>query len=697
MQGDQSPRAIDGSSPLVALRGVGPALAEKLGRIGLERVGDLWFHLPLRYEDRTRLSPIATLRPGDLAQVEGRVLAAERSFRFRPQLRVVLIDELQHTLTLRFFHFNKAQAERFAPDSRWRVYGEARGGAQGLEMIHPSVTALVGPLPLAARLTPVYPSTEGVHPQRITRLVDQALAALPDDAELECVTPARVRELGLGSLRAALIEVHQPPAAADQNALIERRHPAQLRLAFDELLAHHLSLRRLRHALKAHAAPRIVAPGAGRKSLLAGFGFALTAAQRRVLAEIEVDLARGQPMLRLVQGDVGSGKTAVAALAALSAIDAGWQVAVLAPTEVLAAQHRASFQRWFDPLGVSVCWLSGALGAAQRRAAVAAIASDAQLIVGTHALIQDSVTFRKLGLAIIDEQHRFGVHQRLTLRDKGARAGLRPHQLILTATPIPRTLAMTAYADLDISVIDELPAGRTPITTVVLSNSRRAEIIQRIRRYVADGHQAYWVCTLIEESELLDAQAAEAAHAELIAALPELAIGFVHGRMRAAEKAQAMADFKAGTLAVLVATTVIEVGVDVPNASLIIIENAERLGLAQLHQLRGRVGRGAVASTCVLLYQSPLSGTARARLDLLRETGDGFRIAEKDLELRGPGEVLGTRQAGIAAFRVADLARDAALLPHVAKTADELLVDDPAAVERLIGRWIGAATRYADA
>ncbi len=696
MPSSSTPGTDPGDAPLTGLRGVGPALAAKLAAIGLVRVRDLWFHLPLRYEDLTRIAPIADLVPGAPAQVEGVVEAVERSFRFRPQLRVALGDGSRATLTLRFFHFNRAQAERFVPGSRWRVHGDVRAGVHGLEMVHPTCRAVAPGVPLESALTPVYPTTDGVHPKRIAALVHQALARLPDDAALECVPPAWRRKLGLGSLRDALRLVHRPPPDADVAALLAGRHPAQARLAFDELLAHRLSLRRLRRDVHARPGPVIAGPGARRDGLLEGFGFELTGAQRRVLGEVEADLARGRPMLRLVQGDVGSGKTAVAALAALAAVDAGWQAAVLAPTEVLASQHRASFERWLAPLGVRIAWLAGSLTPRQRRLALAAVAGDADVVIGTHALIQDDVRFRRLGLAVVDEQHRFGVHQRLALREKGVE-GATPHQLVMTATPIPRTLAMTAYADLDVSVIDELPPGRTPVTTVVMNASRRDEVVERIRAYCAGGRQAYWVCTLIEESGQLEAQAAEAAHAALVAALPDLGIGFVHGRMRPADKARVMADFKAGGLAVLVATTVIEVGVDVPNASLMVIENAERLGLSQLHQLRGRVGRGAAASTCVLMYQPPLSQAARQRLDVMRETCDGFRIAEKDLELRGPGEVLGTRQTGLAGFRVADLSRDAALLPAVSETAETLLAIDPAAADRLIARWIGQGVRYADA
>lgn len=672
-------------------------MSAKLCKLGITRLQDLWFHLPLRYEDRTRIEPIAALEAGTRAQVEGVVAAVERGFRFRPQLKVAIADDSQRTLLLRFFHFNRAHAERFVPGSRWRVYGDVRAGAQGLEIVHPECRRLDVELPLESALTPVYPATDGIHPKRMLALVRQALTRLPGDAELECIPAPLVRRLKLGSLRDALARVHQPPANAPVEALLAGTDPAQQRLAFDELLAHQLSLRQNRRLLKARPAPRFEAAGARRAALLESFGFALTAAQARVLEEIECDLADGRPMLRLVQGDVGSGKTAVAALAAQRAIDGGWQAALLAPTEVLAEQHRANLARWLEPLGIKVAWLSGGLTLRQRRDALAAIAGSADLVVGTHALLEDSVAFRRLGLVIVDEQHRFGVRQRLAIKHKGPDATQAIHQLVLSATPIPRTLAMATFADLDLSVIDELPPGRTPVATVVVNQARRDEVIERIRVALDAGRQVYWVCTLIEESELLEAQAVDAAHAALVAALPGREVGLIHGRLKASEKQRVMAGFKSGATTLLVATTVIEVGVDVPNASLMVIENAERLGLAQLHQLRGRVGRGSVASSCVLLYQPPLSNLARQRLDVMRETNDGFRIAEKDLALRGPGEILGTRQTGLAAFRVANLARDAALLPDVARVAETLLGVDPGAADRLVTRWIGASLRYAEA
>ena len=681
------------------LPGVGPALAAALERLGLTTLQDLWFHLPLRYEDRTRITPIRDLRVGDSAQVEGRIEAIEKGFRYRPQLRIAIGDDSRQTLVLRFFHFNNAQVNQLAVGARVRCYGEVRHGAQGLEMVHPQYQRIAAAAAAGVedRLTPVYPTTEGLGQKRLAGLIERTLAQLPADEILELIPPQLHKVVKLSSLRAALLYVHRPPPDADLAGLALGAHPAQQRLAFEELLTRHLSLKRLRAQLRRHSAPALHGDGALRARFLAQLPFTLTSAQQRVAAEVVRDLGQPAPMLRLMQGDVGSGKTVVAALAALTAVEAGHQAALMAPTELLAEQHYANFHKWMTPLGVDVVWLGGKLKGKARAAALAGLAGSAQIAIGTHALMQEGVVFRKLALVVIDEQHRFGVHQRLALRDKGRNGGAIPHQLVLTATPIPRTLAMTAYADLDVSVLDELPPGRTPVTTVAIANTRRADVIERIRAACASERQAYWVCTLIEESEQLQAQAAEVVHAELAAALPELRVDLIHGRMQLAAKRAAMAQFETGTTALLVATTVIEVGVDVPNASLMVIENAERLGLAQLHQLRGRVGRGSTASSCVLLYQAPLSAMARQRLDVLRETGDGFRIAEKDLELRGPGEVLGTRQTGQLALRIADLARDAHLLPAVQRAGAVMLRDHPDLVERLIARWIGRAEHYAGA
>ncbi|WP_101925735.1 MULTISPECIES: ATP-dependent DNA helicase RecG [Luteimonas] len=691
--------AAAGDAPLSALPGIGPKVAEKFAARGLVTVGDLWLHLPRQYEDRTHITALRDLRGGVPAQVEGDVVALDRGFRRRPMLRVAIDDGSGATLVLRFFHFRAAQVAQFAVGTRLRCFGTPRPGQQGLEIVHPSYSVVDAQdeAVLGDALDPVYPALEGVGPVTLRRLIGLALDRLPADDALELLPAAVLQAHGLPSLRTALLTVHRPPQDVDLSALLVGTHPAQRRLALEEMLAHHLSLRRQRAALQAHAAP-VLRPGDLARRLQAALPFALTGAQQRVHEDILRDLARDRPMLRLVQGDVGSGKTVVAPLAAMAAIDRGRQAPLMTPTELLAEQHFHNLRGWLEPLGVPVGWLAGKVTGKARAATAAGIASGAfPMVVGTHALMQQSVAFHDLALAIIDEQHRFGVHQRLALRDKGASADSVPHQLVMTATPIPRTLAMSAYADLDVSAIDELPPGRTPVQTVVLSAERRQALIDRIRVACAEGRQAYWVCTLIDESDEVVAQAAQTTWELLSASLPELRVGFVHGRLKPAEKQAAMLAFKAGSLDLLVATTVIEVGVDVPNASLMIVENAERLGLAQLHQLRGRVGRGSAASSCVLLYQAPLSRTARERLDTMRATSDGFVIAEKDLELRGPGELLGTRQTGLAEFRLADLARDADLLPTVHEVGDALLRDAPALADRIVSRWIGGAARYAAA
>jgi len=689
----------DPNASVATLPGVGPALLEILERVGLSTLQDLWFHLPLRYEDRTRITPIRDLRHGESAQVQGRIEAIEKSFRYRPQLRIAIVDDSRQTLTLRFFHFNNAQVNQLAVGGRLRAFGEARFAKNGFEMVHPQYRRIADDdaAIVEEQLTPVYPTTEGLGQTRLAALIANALKRLPNDEALELIPPDLRGANELSSLRAALLYVHRPPPDADLLALAAGAHPSQQRLAFEELLAQHLSLKRLRARARSHVAPVLDGGGKLRMQFLKNLPFKPTNAQKRVATEIVNDLASDKPTLRLVQGDVGSGKTVVAALAALAAIEAGYQVALMAPTELLAEQHYRNFAAWMKPLGVDVIWLAGKLKGKTRASALAALATSAPIAIGTHALMQEGVAFAKLGLVIIDEQHRFGVHQRLLLRDKGRSGDLVPHQLVLTATPIPRTLAMTAYADLDVSAIDELPPGRTPVTTVAIANARRGEVIERIHAACADGRQAYWVCTIIEESEQLQAQAAEAIHGELSRALPDHRVDLVHGRLKPTEKQRAMEDFSSGKTSLLVATTVIEVGVDVPNASLMIIENAERLGLAQLHQLRGRVGRGSAASSCVLLYQTPLSPMARQRLDVLRETGDGFRIAEKDLELRGPGEVLGTRQTGQLSLRIADVSRDAHLLPAVQRAGESMLRDHADLVDRLVARWIGGAARYAGA
>ncbi|MDN3555897.1 ATP-dependent DNA helicase RecG [Halomonas maura] len=685
-------------APVTDLKGVGEALALKLSRLRIETVTDLLFHLPLRYQDRTHVTPIATLRAGGEAVVEGEVMAAE-VVRGRRRSLLVRLRDGSGILSLRFFHFSPAQQQQFRPGVRVRAFGEARAGATGLELYHPEYRLLgEGAPPVEDHLTPIYPTTEGLHQTRLRALIDQALARLDAAPEAlpEWLPEALRQRFALPELHHCLSVLHHPPPEVDPGALAEGHHPATRRLALEELLAHQLSLREVRLRIQEDGAPPLPDGRGLQARFLTQLPFSLTAAQRRVLDEIRADLADERPMLRLVQGDVGSGKTVVAAMAALSAIAGGCQAAMMAPTELLAEQHYRAFQRWFAPLGIEVAWLAGKLkGKARLDTKAAILDGRAQMVVGTHALFQGDVHFQRLGLAIIDEQHRFGVHQRLALREKGEAGGLTPHQLVMTATPIPRTLAMSAYADLDVSVIDELPPGRTPVTTAVVPDERRPEVVARIRHACAEGRQAYWVCTLIEESEALQCQAAEATRDELGEALPELAIGLVHGRMKAAEKAAVMDAFKEGALDLLVATTVIEVGVDVPNASLMIIENPERLGLSQLHQLRGRVGRGATASFCVLLYHPPLSEPSRRRLTVMRETTDGFRIAEQDLAIRGPGEVLGTRQTGLAAMKIADLERDADLLPSVSPLAEALLATRPEASRPLIRRWLGeAAGRY---
>ena len=681
--------------PVTDLKNVGDKLAEKLHKLGIYTVQDVLFHLPLRYQDRTRITPIGALRPGLDAVIEGEIRAADVVFGKRRSL-VVRLQDGTGTISLRFYHFSTAQKNNLSKGTLLRCYGEARRGVSGLELYHPEYQRLdeANPNPVEARLTPIYPSTEGLNQARWQQLTQQAIGMMAGDESLQDWLPPQVlAQLKLPPLNAALRYLHAPDAHANLEQLAEARHPCQVRLILEELLAHHLSLLQLRMEIQQDGAIPVNNPGKLRAQLLANLPFSPTNAQSRVEAELRADMARSVPMLRLVQGDVGSGKTLVAALAAVAAIESGQQVALMAPTEILAEQHLHNFSQWLNPLGIEVSWLAGKLKGKARSASLSAIAGgQAQMVVGTHALFQEEVEFANLGLVIIDEQHRFGVHQRLALKEKG-KLGV-PHQLIMTATPIPRTLAMSAYADLDTSVIDELPPGRTPVKTLVVSDERRDEVVERIQLACAHGAQAYWVCTLIEESETLEAQAAENTLLDLQAMLPGMAIGLVHGRMKAAEKSAVMDAFKRNELQLLVATTVIEVGVDVPNASLMVIENPERLGLAQLHQLRGRVGRGSAESHCVLLYHRPLSQQGKTRLQVMRETNDGFRIAEEDLTLRGPGEVLGTRQTGLMQFRVADLQRDAWLLDTVKPLAQNIIRNN-AATQALISRWIGDKTRYA--
>jgi ATP-dependent DNA helicase RecG len=684
---------------VITLKGVGAKVAEKLAKLGLKNLQDVIFHLPLRYEDRTRVYPIADLYAGIHATIVAQVLDAQIKYG-RKRMLIVQVSDGTDIVNLRFFHFSAAQLNSFKAGNTIRAFGEVRSGNNGMwEIMHPEYKIVADPakVVLEEHLTPVYPTTEGVNQLTLRKLSEQALGQLDKGALIDLLPK------GLYSNQLSLLEslhlVHRPPPEVNLAMLEEGQHPAQLRLVLEELLAHHLSMLKVRAQSNKDPAIAIALDTTLKQRFLHNLPFKPTAAQARVVAEIEQDLGRGQPMMRLVQGDVGSGKTLVAALAALSVISAGYQVALMAPTELLAEQHAKNFADWLSPLDIKVGWLAGKLKGKIRTTTLEELASgEIQMLVGTHAIFQEAVTYKNLALVIVDEQHRFGVHQRLSLRKKGEVLGKYPHQLIMTATPIPRTLAMTAYADLDTSIIDELPPGRTPVKTVVLPDTRRSDIIERVRSSaLTDKRQIYWVCTLIEESDMLQCQAAEDTAAALVNALPDLKVGLVHGRLKAKEKLEVMDSFKAGKLDLLVATTVIEVGVDVPNASLMIIENPERLGLAQLHQLRGRVGRGSIESHCVLMYQSPLSKTAQKRLGVLRESNDGFYIAEKDLEIRGPGEMLGTKQTGVADLKIADLVRDAALIPQVKHLAETMWRDHNKQSEALIRRWLAYKDEYSNA
>jgi ATP-dependent DNA helicase RecG len=684
------------STPLTELSGVGPALAKKLERLNVHRVEDLLFLLPLRYEDRTQLIKIGALQAGARCLITGEVLLAETVYRGRRNL-LVRISDGTGQVTLRFFHFSRQQLAQFQSGVQLTCFGEVRKGSAGFEMIHPEYRILREDQDAAINetLTAIYPATEGLQQGRLRNLTDQALRRMADSPADELL-PQDVRDkLALPSLTDAIRYLHRPPPDADVARLIMGTHPCQQRLAFEELLAHYLSLRSLRALAQTESAYALLDGGHEVSKFVADLPFTLTAAQQRVVAEILADLGEPHPMMRLIQGDVGSGKTVVAAIACLKAISCGVQAAIMAPTELLAEQHWRTFSDWFRPLGIEPAWLSGSQRAAARREALETIKDGrASIVVGTHALFQEGVEFHRLALVIIDEQHRFGVHQRVALREKGVTEHGHPHQLVMTATPIPRTLAMAAYADLDTSVIDELPPGRQPVLTIAVPDTRRTEIIERVQTACQAGQQAYWVCPLIEESEVLDFEAAEASHEKLTRELPDLRIGLVHGRMRPAEKERGMQAFKEGLIQLLVATTVIEVGVDVPNASLMIIENAERMGLSQLHQLRGRVGRGTQQSHCVFLYKPPLSDLARNRLAVLRDTNDGFVVAQRDLELRGPGELLGTRQTGLPDYRIANLVRDAELMPQVQVAAEAIRRSDADSTQAIIRRWLGDAGRY---
>jgi ATP-dependent DNA helicase RecG len=687
-----APGSDSNASALTELRGVGPALAEKLAKLNVHKPEDLLFILPLRYEDRTRVTPIGGLRPGQRAVIEGEIELTEVTFRRRRSLLCRVTDGTG-SLTLRFFYFSRTQQQGLTRKHRLRAYGEVRKGPGGLEIVHPEYRLLqenAAPR-LDEHLTPVYPTTEGLQQTRLRNLINQVLDE-PGSALQDWLPAKLTAQRSMPELKQAVEFLHRPPPDAQIEDLDAGQHPCQQRLAMEELLAHHLSLRQIRrqseqlHAFALETKAELV------NDFLDGLGFTLTGDQQKTLGVIRADLQKNHPMMRLLQGDVGCGKTVVAAAAALHTVSAGYQAVIMAPTELLAEQHRDNLSKWLQPLGVNMAWLSGALKGNARRLACEAIASgQAQVVVGTHALFQESVTYARLGLVIVDEQHRFGVHQRLSLMEKGASGTHQPHQLVMTATPIPRTLAMTMYADLDVSVIRELPPGRQSVTTVAISDQRRGEVVSRVREACRKGQRAYWVCPLIEESENLDYQNAEATSAMLREALQGINVGLIHGRMRNDEKERVMKCFADGRIQVLVATTVIEVGVDVPEATLMIIENAERMGLAQLHQLRGRVGRGKEKSACVLIYRSPLSQLARQRLGVLRDTSDGFVVAQKDLELRGPGEVLGKRQTGLMQLKVANLIRDAALLPDIQELAEELLAHHPQAVTGITQRWIGDA------
>ena len=689
---------------ITTLKGVGAQLALKLAKLEIYTLQDLLFHLPRRYADRTRISPIGGLQPNQHVVIEGDIRGADIVFGKRRSL-LCRVQDGSGSISLRFYHFSGAQKNNMVKGQRIRCYGETRRGASGLELYHPEYQLLHptdsdGAI-LEQTLTPIYSITEGVTQARLRSMVEQVLELLQQPASVGLLVDLIPIKGAQISLAEQLAFLHKPPKNANIQQLMDGQHPYQQQLIIEELTAYQLSLLRLRAQRRQQPAMPLIEQVALEQAFQKQLSFTLTAAQQRVCNDIRQDLSQAAPMMRLLQGDVGAGKTVVAAIAALQAIGNGQQVALMAPTEILAEQHRHNLERWFTPLDIQVGWLTGRQKVKQRREQLALLEDGrTQIVVGTHALFQEDVVFNQLRLVIIDEQHRFGVHQRLQLRNKSRRNDKQdyiPHQLIMTATPIPRTLAMSAYADLDYSVIDELPPGRTPVATVLISQQKRAAIIERIHHACIEGRQAYWVCTLIEQSESLEAEAA-AETAELLSqCLPNLQVGLIHGRLKSQEKDQMMAQFKAGEIHLLVATTVIEVGVDVPNASLMIIENPERLGLAQLHQLRGRVGRGSVASHCVLLYGDNLSQQGKERLQAMRSTSDGFRIAEIDLELRGPGEVLGTRQTGDIDFTLADLRRDAELMPTVQQQAEQLLAQSPEHAEALIQRWLGQSERFANA
>lgn len=701
-------KSLTNPNGLLQLKGVGPKVLERLSKLGLQTIQDILFHLPFRYENRTQVFSIASLRHGQSALIEASIDRATVAFTRKGKSRRMLLVQVSDgsgSLLLRFFYFNKQQQDALVVGSKHRFFGDVRYGVSSLEIVHPEYTAINNNEPVAMEdaLTPVYHTTDGVSQFLLRRLSQQCLDLLNASEVLpEYLNKKIYKQENFYSLADAIKFVHRPPTNANVTELFEGRHPSQLRLIFEELLAQHLSLQVRRKKNKKHAAAQLESNNHLLYQFIKSLPFELTRAQQKVNQVILQDLESGVPTMRLVQGDVGSGKTVVAALACLKAVESNMQAAIMAPTEILAEQHFKNFTQWFAPLGIQVAWLSGQIKGKKRRAVLEKILNgEAQVIVGTHALFQNDVVYKNLALAITDEQHRFGVQQRMALAEKANHQQSAKqnktklaHQLIMTATPIPRSLAMTAYADLDYSVIDELPPGRKPITTVVIQQERRQEILQRIHQACHEGKQAYWVCTLVEESETLQCQAAQDTAEMLQNVLSEISVGLIHGRLKSDEKESLMADFKAGKIQLLVATTVIEVGVDVANASLMIIENAERLGLSQLHQLRGRVGRGEEASHCVLMFKSPLSDHAKQRLAIMRKTNNGFEIAQKDLQLRGPGEVLGTRQTGLVQLKIADIVRDEYLLDDVKLAAKKLLQHTPEDIKPLIDRWIGTAQQY---
>ena len=673
------------------LGGISEDLVAKLEKLGIRSWFDLVLHLPLRYEDETKVVSLRHAPSGRSVQVDARVVDSEIRYRPKRQL-VVRVEDHGAELLLRFLNFYPSQVKQLSQGARLRILGEIRPSMFGQEMVHPRYRVLRGPEPLPDALTPVYPATAGLAQHTLRALVKRALQSCDLG---DTLSEPLLEELRFGGFAEAVHYLHHPPPSADQQALQDRVHPAWMRIKFDELLAQQLSMRISHERRRRRGAPPLPVRGTLTRKLLESLPVKMTRAQNRALAQLRADLAQPHPMQRLLQGDVGSGKTIVAAAAALQAIENGWQVAVMAPTEILAEQHFVKFSGWLTPLGIEVAWLAGAQKKRERARALERIAEgQAMIVVGTHALIQEAVEFRQLGLAVVDEQHRFGVRERLLLRQKGAASKQEPHQLMMSATPIPRTLAMSYYADLDVSVIDQLPPGRSPVATKLISAERRDEVIARVRDACVEGGQAYWVCPLIEESETLQLETALATHAAIRASFPDLSVGLVHGRMKAQDKNDVMAAFKRGEIRLLVATTVIEVGVDVPNATLMVIENAERMGLSQLHQLRGRVGRGRAASACILMYQTPLSEAARARLKVIFESNDGFEIARRDLALRGPGELLGKRQSGVPMLRFADLTTDVALLERARATAERMLKLEPKLARAHLERWLGSRHEY---